>query len=106
LCFPPRRGGRVYLRTFPHLRFFGKMIYTRGSWQRWARATTPEGGAAQGWPVPPGGVGPWWLTSPSPSGYFRPLMKYELLGIFLELLIFRNMVPWWSFFQQNSNSGS
>jgi hypothetical protein len=37
-------------------------------------------------------VGPWWLTSPSPSGYFRLSMKYEFLGIFLELLIFRNMV--------------
>jgi hypothetical protein len=38
------------------------------------------------------GVGPWWLTSPSPSGYFRLLVKYEFLGIFLELLVFRNMV--------------
>jgi hypothetical protein len=27
-------------------------------------------------------VGPWWLTSPSPSGYFRLLAEYELLGIF------------------------
>jgi hypothetical protein len=25
-------------------------------------------------------------------------MKYEFLGIFLELLILRNMVYWWSFF--------
>jgi hypothetical protein len=25
-------------------------------------------------------------------------MKYEFLGIFLELLIFRNMVSWRSFF--------
>jgi hypothetical protein len=38
------------------------------------------------------GVGPWWLTSPSPSGYFHLLMKYEFLGIFLELLVFINMV--------------
>jgi hypothetical protein len=36
--------------------------------------------------------GPWWITSPSPSGYFRLPMKYEFLGIFLELLVFRNMV--------------
>jgi hypothetical protein len=43
--------------------------------------------------MPPGGVGPWWLTSPSPSGYFLLPMKYEFLGIFLELLVFRNMVP-------------
>jgi hypothetical protein len=37
-------------------------------------------------------VGPWQLTSPFPLGYFRLPMKYELLGIFLELLIFKNMV--------------
>jgi hypothetical protein len=47
---------------------------------------------AKGWPAPPGGVGPWLLPSLSPFGYFRLLMKYEFLGIFLELLIFRNMV--------------
>jgi hypothetical protein len=34
----------------------------------------------------------WLLHSLSPSGYFRLLLKYEFLGIFLELLIFRNMV--------------
>jgi hypothetical protein len=39
-----------------------------------------------------GGVCPWWLTSPSPSGYFRLPAKYEFLGILLELLIFKNMV--------------
>jgi hypothetical protein len=44
------------------------------------------------WPAPPGGVGPWLLPSLSPSGFFHLLMKYEFPGIFLELLIFRNMV--------------
>jgi hypothetical protein len=43
-------------------------------------------------PAPTGGVGPWWLTSPSPSGYFCLPAKYEFLDIFLELLVFRNMV--------------
>jgi hypothetical protein len=51
-------------------------------------------------------VGPWWLTSPSPSGYFRLPMKYKFMGIFLELLVLRNMVPSRSFFQQNPDSGS
>jgi hypothetical protein len=37
-------------------------------------------------------VAPWWLTLPSPSGYFRLPAKYEYLGIFLELLVFRIMV--------------
>jgi hypothetical protein len=41
--------------------------------------------------MPPGGVGPWWLTLPSPFGYFHLLAKYEFLGIFLELLFFRNI---------------
>jgi hypothetical protein len=53
---------------------------------------TPLGGAARGWPAPSGGVGPWLLPLLSPSGYFHILMKYEFLGIFLEFLIFRNMV--------------
>jgi hypothetical protein len=74
------------------LRILGAMIYVRGCWQKWARVATPLGGAARGWPTPPGGVGPWLLPSLSPSGYFRLLVKYEFLGIFLELLIFRNMV--------------
>jgi hypothetical protein len=68
------------------------MIYARGHWQKWAKVATPLGGATKGRPMPPGGVGPWLLPSLSPSGYFRHLMKYEFLGIFLELLIFRNMV--------------
>jgi hypothetical protein len=49
-------------------------------------------GTTRGWPAPPGGVGPWLLPSFSPSGYFCLLVKYEFLGIFLELLIFRNMM--------------
>jgi hypothetical protein len=53
---------------------------------------TPLGGAARGWPAPPGGVGPWLLPSVSPSGYFRLLMKDEFLGIFLEFMIFKNMM--------------
>jgi hypothetical protein len=67
-------------------------IYARGQWQKWARVVTPLGGAARGWPVPPGGVGLLLLISLSPYGYFCLLVKYEFLGIFLELLIFRNMV--------------
>jgi hypothetical protein len=70
----------------------GMTIYVKGCWQRWARVATPLGGAARSWHAPPGGVGPWLLTSPSPSGYFCLPMKYEFLGIFLEFLIFRNMV--------------
>jgi hypothetical protein len=36
----------------------GTTIYVRGHWQKWARVATPLGGAARGWPAPPGGVGP------------------------------------------------
>jgi hypothetical protein len=36
--------------------------------------------------------GPLLFLSLSPSGYFCLLVIYEFLGIFLELLIFRNMV--------------
>jgi hypothetical protein len=53
---------------------------------------TPLGGVAKAWPAPPGGVGPWLLNSLSPFGYFHHLIKYEFLDIFLELLIFRNIV--------------
>jgi hypothetical protein len=74
------------------LRFSGMTIYARGRWQKWARVATPLGDVARGWPAPPGGVGPLLLVLLSPSGYFRLLVKYEFLGIFLELLIFRNMV--------------
>jgi hypothetical protein len=67
-------------------------IYVRGRWQKWVRVATPLGVAARGWPAPPGGVGPLLLLSLSPSGYFCLLVKYEFMSIFLELLIFRNMV--------------
>jgi hypothetical protein len=90
----------------PLFRFLGTTIYARGRWQKWARVATPLGGTARGWPAPPGGVGPLLLLSPPPSGYFRLLVKYEFLGIFLELLIFRNMVSSQSFFQQNPDSSS
>jgi hypothetical protein len=53
---------------------------------------SPQGGAARGWPAPPGGVAPLLLLSLSPSSYLRILVIYEFLGISLELLIFRNMV--------------
>jgi hypothetical protein len=76
----------------PRLRFLGTTIYAKGRWQKWARVASPQGGAARGWPAPPGGVAPLLLLSLSPSGYFRLLVIYEFLGIFLELLIFRNMV--------------
>jgi hypothetical protein len=79
-------------------RFSGMTIYARGRWEKWARVATLLGGIARGWPAPPGGVGPLQLLSLSPSGYFRLLVIYEFLGIFLELLIFRNMVSWRSFF--------
>jgi hypothetical protein len=66
---------------------------------------SPQGGAARG-PAPPGGVAPLLLLSTPPSGYFRLLVIYEFLGISLELLIFRDMVSWRSFFQQNPDSDS
>jgi hypothetical protein len=84
------------------LRFLGMTIYTRGQSQKWARVATPLGGAARGWPAPPGGVGPLLLLLLSPSSYFRLLVKYEFMDIFLELLIFINMVSWRSFFLAES----
>jgi hypothetical protein len=50
------------------------------------------GRRGQGWAHAPGGEPTLLLLSPPPSGYFRLLILYEFLGIFLELLIFRNMV--------------
>jgi hypothetical protein len=70
----------------------GMTIYARGRWPKWARVASPQGGAARGWPTPPTGVGPLLLLSLSPSGYFRLLVIYEFLCIFLDLLIFGNMV--------------
>jgi hypothetical protein len=88
------------------LRFSRTTIYVRGRWQERARVASPQGGAFRGGPVPPSGVAPLMLLSLPPSGYFRLLILYEFLGISLELLIFRNMVSWWSLFQQNPDSGS
>jgi hypothetical protein len=97
----------VSISESPHrLRFLGMTIYVRERWQKWARVASPQGGAASGWPAPPGGVGPLLLPSISPFRYFYLLVIYEFLGIFLELLIFRNMVFWRFFFQQNPDSGS
>jgi hypothetical protein len=67
---------------------------------------SPHGGVARDGPAPPGGEPTLMLLSPPPSGYFRLLILYEFLGISLELLIFRNMVSWRSFFQQNPDSDS
>jgi hypothetical protein len=55
-------------------------------------AEVGQGGAARAWLAPPGGVGAWLLPSLSPFGFLRHLVKYEFLDIFLEFLIFRNMV--------------
>jgi hypothetical protein len=87
----PRRR-RCLSLTPPRLRFSGMTIYARGRWQKWARVASPQGGTARGWPAPPGGLGPLLLLLLSPSGYFHLLVIYDFLGIFLELLIFRNMV--------------
>jgi hypothetical protein len=67
-------------------------IYARGRCLEWARVASPQGGVARGGPVPPGGVVPLLLLSPSPSGYLCLPIIYEFLDISLELLIFRNMV--------------
>jgi hypothetical protein len=76
----PQRRWCLSLSPPPCLRFSGTTIYARGRCQKWARVASPQGGAARGWPVL------------SPFGYFRLLVIYEFLGIFLKLLIFRNMV--------------
>jgi hypothetical protein len=87
LCvFRPAEAAESISEVPSCLRFSGMTIYVRRRWQKWARVATPLGGAARGWPAPPGGVGRWLLPSLSPSGYFCLLMKYEFLGIFLELL--------------------
>jgi hypothetical protein len=96
----------VSISDAPWLRFLGTTLYARGQWQEWARVASPQGGAARGGPAPPGGVAPMLLLSLSPSGYLRLLVIYEFLGISLEFPIFRNMVSWRSFFQQNPDSGS
>jgi hypothetical protein len=90
----------------PWLRFSGMMIYMKGRWQWWARVATPQAGAARCGPAPPGGVTTLWLLSPPPSSSSSLLAKYNFLVFFWNFLIFRNMVSWRSFFQQNSDSSS
>jgi hypothetical protein len=60
-------------------------------------AEVGQGGHTTGWCGQGLARATWWcgpllLLSLSPSSYFGLLVKYEFLGIFLELLIFRNMV--------------
>jgi hypothetical protein len=77
LCvFRPAEAAKSISDPPFRLRFSGMTIYTRRSWQKWARVATPLGGVARGWLMPPGGVGPWLLPSLSASGYFRHMMKY------------------------------
>jgi hypothetical protein len=70
----PQRRWCLSLIPLPRLRFLGTTIYARGQWQKWARVASPQGGAARGWPAPPGGVAPLLLLLLSPSGYFRLLV--------------------------------
>jgi hypothetical protein len=56
-----------------------------------------QGGLTPGWRGQGLARATWWcgpllLLSLSQFGYFHLLVIYEFLGIFLELLIFRNMV--------------
>jgi hypothetical protein len=64
------------------------------------------GRCGQGGPTPPSGEPALLLLSPSPSGFFSLLVKYNFLVFFWNFLIFRNMVSLRSFFQQNPDSGS
>ena len=81
-----------FSRRSPVLRVLGRMKYAKGCWQKWARAASPCPGVTSGWPAPGGGVGPLWPPSGSPSGSRGLLTIYELLYIFWELSIFRNIV--------------
>jgi hypothetical protein len=82
------------------------MKYAKGRWQKWARGLSPQGGAARGWATPPGGEAALWPLSPPHSGFFSLLVKYNFLVFFWNFSDLRNMVSWWSFFQQNPDSGS
>jgi hypothetical protein len=60
-------------------------------------AEVGQGGLTLGWHGQGLARATWWcgpllLLLLSPSGYFRLLVIYEFLVIFLELLIFSNMV--------------
>jgi hypothetical protein len=54
----------------------------RGRWKKWARVASPQAGAARGGPAPPGGEPALLLLSPSPSGFFSLLVKYNFLVFF------------------------
>jgi hypothetical protein len=71
----------------PDLGFWGRP-YTRGGDGR-----SRPGRRGQAWAYATGGVAPLLLLSLSPSGYLHLLAIYEFLGISLELLIFKNMLP-------------
>jgi hypothetical protein len=58
------------------------MKYVKGLWQKWARGLSPQGGVARGWAMPPGGEAALWPLSPSPSGFFSLLIKYNFLVFF------------------------
>jgi hypothetical protein len=77
----------------PHsLRFSGTMKYAKGRWQKWARVASPQAGTARGGPAPRSGEPALLLLSPSSSGFFGLLVKYNFLVFFLNFLIFQNMV--------------
>jgi hypothetical protein len=69
VCFPPRRGGSLFAIPLPVLGFWGDDI------REGAMPEVDQGGhttwrCTVGLARARGGVGPWWLTSPSPSSYF------------------------------------
>jgi hypothetical protein len=68
------------------------MIYVKGRWKKWVRGASPQAGVARGGTTPPVGEPALWLLSPSPSGFFSLLAKYNFLVFFWNFLIFRNMV--------------
>ena len=45
-CFPPRRGGGIFLWSLPESYGFVGMIYAGGERLEWARVATPPPGAA------------------------------------------------------------
>jgi hypothetical protein len=101
---PQRR--RCLSLSPPWLRFSGTMKYAKGQWQKWDRAATQQAGAARGGPAPPMCVPALWFLSSPPFGFLSLVANYNFLVFFWNFLIFRNMVSWRSFFQQNPDSGS
>src|SRR5215216_5292717 len=45
-CFPPHRGGGIFLWLLPESYGFGRLIYARGERLEWARVAIPPPGAA------------------------------------------------------------